>query len=286
MKNSIFEITEKTRNRTFKATVKDVQVGDSVMRTTLTVEKTTSESGEVRTIKTRKIVEYEPGDTIPSQDNAIGSYFSQVAQVSSVAETSAVDSRLQEIKLSAENVVKIITEELDAALDAALASDSAQPETPEEECNASERGIAECKTDYFDSAIDAALNSVDTDSQPEFEESELRSVIMAGDLREEPTVESVQTQASQVQAVQTNTAVEQAVEPAVEPKPEKKRFSLADVPDPKQAAYDEAVKELRRQKEVKAAERANDALNSAFSKPQAVVCGAPTDAEIMEGLEP
>ena len=65
MKNTIFEITEKTGNRTFKATVRDVAAGDSVVRTTITLEKTISESGEEKTVKTRKIVEYEPGDAVP-----------------------------------------------------------------------------------------------------------------------------------------------------------------------------------------------------------------------------
>lgn len=298
MKNSIFEITENTRNRTFKATVEDIPVGDSVMRTTCTVEKTTSESGEVKTIKTRKIVEYEPGDEIPDQERAIAAYFAPVYAPVQTGEARLPDDNLQKVKLSAESVVKIITDEFDSAIAAALASDPAQPETPEEECGAAECGIAECKADRFDSAIDAALNSVETDSPPELEESELRSVILAGDLREEPTVEpvqppTVQTQAAQVQAVQADSAVE----PSAEAKPEKKRFSLADIPDPKQAAYDEAVKELRRQREARDAERedeavkrASEVLNSAFSKPQAeppaAVKHAPTDAEVMDGLEP
>lgn len=306
MKNTIFEITEKTRNRTFKATVKDVAVGDSVMRTTLTVEKTTSESGDVRTVKTRKTVEYEPGDEIPDQECAIGAYFAPAA-AAPAGEAPQVDDRLHAVKMSAESVVKIISDEFDKALDSALAADPA----PAEEAK------AEYPSYDFDSAIDAALDSVKIDPVSETDESELRKAILAQSSVNEPVTETVRQVAAQVvdtpvASPVASPAASSVASPAASPvtspvaspvtsppaEPEKKKpFRLADIPDPKQAAYDEAVKELRRQKEAKAAEReaeeakrAQEVLNSAFSPQPAVqpaaVKRAPTDAEVMDGLEP
>lgn len=291
MKNTIFEITEKTRNRTFKATVKDVAVGDSVMRTTLTVEKTTSESGDVRTVKTRKTVEYEPGDEIPDQECAIRAYFAPVSAPVQAGEAPQVDDRLHAVKMSAESVVKIISDEFDKALDAALAADPA----PAEEAK------AEYPSYDFDSAIDAALDSVKIDPVPETDESELRKAILAQSSVNEPVTETILPVAAQVvdtpaASPVASPAASPVASPAAEPE-KKKPFRLADIPDPKQVPYDEAVKELRRQKEAKAAEReaeeakrAQEVLNSAFS-PQpavqpAVIKRAPTDAEVMDGLEP
>lgn len=188
MKNSIFEITEKTRNRTFKATVKDVQVGDSVMRTTCTVEKTTSESGEVKTIKTRKIVEYEPGDTIPDQESAIGAYFAP-ATAAPAGETRPPDDRLQQVSLSADEFAHMMVEKLNGALGASLAADP--PADIAEDVQAAEEPSVVMIVDSADARMLAELEAVELDRAQETDERDLRSKILAQSACEEPVAQPV-----------------------------------------------------------------------------------------------
>lgn len=210
MKNSIFEITEKTRNRTFKATVEDVPVGDSVMRTTCTVEKTTSESGEVKTIKTRKIVEYEPGDTIPDQERAIGACFAPPA-AAPAGETRPPDGRLQQVSLSADEFTHMMVEKLNGAIGASLAADP--PADIVEDVQAAEEPSVVMIVDSADARMLAELEAVEPDHAQEDDGRDLRSKILAKSAYEEPAAQPVAQSVAQPVA---SVAVAPAAEPSRE----------------------------------------------------------------------
>ena len=280
MKITSFEMSEKSAGRAFSRKIKDEWSEAGMTRTIRTSETLTSPAGEKTVVKTVKVIEYELGEPVSDPETIVT--YDEPLGCTRPAQAASNDS-LVAVKMSADAVVKIISDKFDEAIDSALAADPVPVETVK----------AEYPPYDFDSAIDAALDSVKIDPVSETDESELRKAILAQSSVNEPVTETVRPVAAQV--VDTPVASPVA-SPAAEPE-KKKPFRLADIPDPKQVPYDEAVKELRRQREAKAAEReaeeakrAQEVLNSAFATTPVehpkTEKRAPTDAEVMDGLEP
>lgn len=172
MKVTRFERTEKTAGRSLTVKIKDDVVDGVITRTIRTSETVTSASGETSIAKTVKVVEYEPGELVSDPETVI-EYSESVNDTKTKSVVEPVNEKqgekLNMIRLSDDAIAKIVSDEFDAAIDAALACDTPVAPTKEEDVDNA--------TDDFDAAIDAALDSVCPVEQ-EPEEADIRSALL------------------------------------------------------------------------------------------------------------